>query len=233
MADSGTRNRTVNETRMRYLRPLLVGVLFVVTLVGLVPGLAAQRIVDVHAEPHHRVVLERGPVRMLDIQILPGDTTMDHTHATPVLYTYISLGNGVAGGRVTSNTTYPLEPFTHRESNSGPSLFRVLALTHGGPASEDTEDRPQGLRTEPTLENEWFRSYRIELPAGAATDTIRHQNDAMIALVSAGRLEVSKPNGFGAELAREGDWTWRDRDTPYVIRNPGPSAVSVVVNEAR
>jgi hypothetical protein len=222
-----------NGTWMRLLHPLVAGVAVIIALTAGVSGLSAQRIVDVHEEPRHRVVVDRGPVRLIDIQILPGDTTMEHTHETPVLYTYISLGNGIAGGRVTSNTSYALEPFTHRESNSGPSLFRVLALSHGGAASEDDDDRPQGFVAEPTLENEWFRSYRIELPSGAATDTIRHRNDAMIALVSAGRVEVTKANGFGAELTKEGDWTWRDSGTPYVIRNAGASAVSVVVNEPR
>lgn len=222
-----------NGVRVNFLRSLAVGVAVVAAVAGTASGLSAQRIVKVHEEPHHRVVVNRGPVRMMDIQILPGDTTMDHTHDMPILYTYISLGNGSVGGRVTSNTSYQLEPFTHRESNSGPSLFRILALSHGGPASEGDDDRPRGFAAEPTLENEWFRSYRIELPPGAATDTLRHQNDAMIAQVSAGRVEVTKPNGFGAELTREGDWTWRDSGAPYVIRNLGASSVSVVVNEPR
>jgi len=215
------------------LRPLAAAVVVLVALAGAARELSAQRTVDVHEEPRHRVVLERGPIRLLDIQILPGDTTMDHTHDTPILFTHITLGNGSAGGRVTSNTRYLIEPFTHREWNSGPNLLRILAITHGGPPGEDNDDRPQGLVAEPTLENEWFRSYRFELPPGAATDTLRHQNDALIVQVSAGRVEVTRSNGFGAELAREGDWTWRDPGTPYVIRNPGTVPVSVVVNEAR
>jgi quercetin dioxygenase-like cupin family protein len=193
----------------------------------------AQRTVAVHDEPHHRIVLEKGPLRVLDIQIIPGDTTMDHTHSSPILYTYISLGNGSAGGRVASNTEYAEVPLTHRVSNAGPSLFRIIALLHNGRGAEGDGDLPVGMKVEPSVENRWFRSYRLELAPGEVTETLRHQNDALIVQVTAGRLEVTKPNGFGAELMKEGDWTWRDAGSSYVIRNAGSTPVSVVVNEAR
>jgi hypothetical protein len=51
--------------------------------------------------------------------------------------------------------------------------------------------------------------------------------------VSDGRVEVSKENGFGAELTSMGGWTWRDAESPYTIKNAGTTPVSVVVNEAR
>src|SRR5262245_8533514 len=40
----------------------------------------------VHQEPHHRQVFQRGPMRILDLQIPPGDVSWFHTHEWPVYY---------------------------------------------------------------------------------------------------------------------------------------------------
>ncbi len=43
-------------------------------------------IVKVHQEPHHRQVFQHGPMRILDLQLPPGDISWFHTHDWPVLY---------------------------------------------------------------------------------------------------------------------------------------------------
>jgi hypothetical protein len=61
-------------------------------LVALVGWLVAQdtKIVPVHEEPRHHLVLDSPIVRVLDIQIPPGDTTLFHTHSNPILYVNMS-----------------------------------------------------------------------------------------------------------------------------------------------
>jgi len=51
-------------------------------------------IVPVHDEPHHRQVFQYGPMRILDLQIPPGDISWFHTHEWPVLY--MTLGQSAA-----------------------------------------------------------------------------------------------------------------------------------------
>ncbi|MQA91007.1 MAG: hypothetical protein GEU90_12340 [Gemmatimonas sp.] len=194
----------------------------------------AQRTVVVHEEPRHRLVHEEGDLKLLDVQILPGDTTLDHTHVSPIMYTFISSGEGPSGGRVSANTQYVEEPFTHRVSNDGGHLFRIIALAHYGPeVANVSAGRPEGLEGEPQLENEWFRSYRLELAPGEETPMINHLNPAVIVQVSDGHTEVTKEKGFGADLTVVGDWTWRDAGSAYQIRNTGTEPLSVVVNEGR
>jgi mannose-6-phosphate isomerase-like protein (cupin superfamily) len=43
-------------------------------------------IMPVHQEPHHRQVFQRGPMRILDLQVPPGDVSWFHTHEWPVYY---------------------------------------------------------------------------------------------------------------------------------------------------
>jgi hypothetical protein len=196
--------------------------------------LQAQRTVVVHEEPRHRLVHTEGDLKLLDIQIQPGDTTLNHTHVSPIMYTFISSGTGPSGGRVSANTQYLTEPSTHAVSNDGTHLFRIIALAHyGPPVASVTANRPEGLAGEPQVENEWFRSYRLELAPGEQTPVIRPGNPSVVVQVSEGHAEVTKEEGFGADLEAMGDWTWRDANSPYQIRNAGTTPLSVVVNEGR
>ena len=53
-------------------------------------GSPDQPIVPVYHEPHHRQVFQYGPVRILDLQIPPGDMSWFHSHESPVLYVTLS-----------------------------------------------------------------------------------------------------------------------------------------------
>ena len=50
------------------------------------PSEATGPIVPVHHEPHHRQVFQYGPMRILDLQLPPGDMSWFHTHEWPVFY---------------------------------------------------------------------------------------------------------------------------------------------------
>ena len=193
-----------------------------------------QRIVQILQEPRHRTVHQDDDIYLLDVQINPGDQTLPHTHDAAILYTFISNGEGPLYGRVSGNTDYVEQNFTHAVSNPGPSLFRILALTNYGTGLPGQgSDRPSGVGVEPQLENDWFRSYRITLEPGETTSTHVHDNPSVIIQVTEGTVHVSRADGVTAELAAMGDWTWRDESAPYTITNRGPAAVEVVVNEAR
>lgn len=49
-------------------------------------GQGQTPIMPVHQEPHHRQVFQYGPLRIIDLQIPPGDMSWFHTHEWPVFY---------------------------------------------------------------------------------------------------------------------------------------------------
>jgi quercetin dioxygenase-like cupin family protein len=49
-------------------------------------GQGQDPIMPVHQEPHHRQVFQHGPMRILDLQLPPGDVSWFHTHEWPVYY---------------------------------------------------------------------------------------------------------------------------------------------------
>lgn len=189
------------------------------------------RTVNILQEPRHRTVMQDGNLRLLDVQINPGDTTLPHTHDSAILYTFISNGEGPLNGRVSSITTYVQEQYTHRVNNPGPGLFRIIALANYGPAVMAVDAGQIDLS--PQLENEWFRSYRLELAPGQSSASYLHTNPVAIVQVSDGVLHVSRGDGITHELKAMGDWAWREAGVSYKIHNRSNQSVSVVINEGK
>jgi uncharacterized RmlC-like cupin family protein len=183
----------------------------------------------------HRVVTDGGAeVRLLDIQINPGDMTLPHTHDAAILYTFISNGDGPLGGRVSSTARYVDETYTHRVSNPGPGLFRIIALTsYAQPVTANVNDTPQGLTQEPDIENGWFRAWRLTLTAGEETAVISHNNPAFVVHASSGAVHVRRGDGLTELLRAAGDWSALESGQRYTLVNRSHDAVTVVIKEAR
>src|SRR5688500_16246509 len=49
-------------------------------------GQGQTPVMPVHQEPHHRQVFQSGPMRIIDLQIPPGDVSWFHSHEWPVFY---------------------------------------------------------------------------------------------------------------------------------------------------
>ncbi len=193
-----------------------------------------NRIVKILQEPRHRLVHRDGDIYVLDIQINPGDMTLQHTHDAAILYNFISSGTGPSGGRVTSNTEYVAKNFTHQVSNEGPGLFRIIALTNYGPPIADLKnDRPTGMGSEPQIENAWLRAYSITLEPGKSTELQMHRNPSLIVQVGEGLAHVTREDGLTTELTAMGSWVWRNARSTYQVRNVGTAPVKIVINEAR
>ena len=57
------------------------------------PDPAGQdRIVPVYDEPRHRQVFRSGSTRVLELIVLPGDTSLFHSHEDPIVYINLSAG---------------------------------------------------------------------------------------------------------------------------------------------
>jgi quercetin dioxygenase-like cupin family protein len=193
-----------------------------------------NRVVPILQEPRHRQVHRDGDIYVLDIQINPGDMTLQHTHDAPILYNFISSGTGPSGGRVSSNTDYVTKHFTHQVSNEGPGLFRIIAMTNYGPALSDPKgDRPTGATGDAEIENPWFRSYPMTLAPGKSTERETHRNPSLIVQVTEGLVHVTRADGITSELTAMGSWAWRNANSTYQVRNVGTTPVKVVINEAR
>jgi len=184
-------------------------------------------------EPRHRTVYHEEDFYLLDVQLNPGDESLEHIHDQAILLTRLSSSSGPLKGEVSSITEYASSPFTHSIRNQGDYLLRILALVNSSLGSVQQDDLPTGLNVLPQLEDQWFRSYRLELEPEESTPTIRHQNSGFITQVSPGIIHIEREDGITEELRRSGDWEWQRGEIAYRLTNVGNDPVSVVINEAR
>jgi len=70
-------------------------------------GQGQTPVMPVHQEPHHRQLFQYGPMRIIDLQIPPGDASWFHSHDWPVFYLTVAdsqtvtqvFGQEAGGGR--------------------------------------------------------------------------------------------------------------------------------------
>jgi quercetin dioxygenase-like cupin family protein len=96
--------------------------------------------VPVEQEPHHHVIFENQYVRVLDVVVKPGETTLFHKHSldnVAVILTGTALRNQIPGQDWTQRTANDgsvgfaagtAKPYVHRISNAGSTVFHVLDI---------------------------------------------------------------------------------------------------------
>jgi quercetin dioxygenase-like cupin family protein len=225
---------------------------------GGILGQAADTPVPLFQEPRHHVVYDSPNMRIHDIQIPPGDTTLFHTHDTPILYVPIAAartrsqvlgaewsGGGAAPaaspapvaparpGKVNSVTTYVEKPYTHRVNNVGTSLFRLVGIANRtAGAAADTDD-VSGLSPTPELVNKWYRAHRVALAAGESTPPHRHASTVVVVMQTAGTASSAAEGTSWNPLNGPGDIARHEGAGMHVVRNVGLGDVELMEIEVR
>lgn len=210
----------------------------------------AQAPVPVEKEPRHHPVFHEGPIRILDVQIPPGDVTLYHTHDESILYVPISisptdtqilgqewLGVGptdrsrFTGLVVATDTSYATKPLTHRVKNVGGTLFRLIAITNDAAPSAGS---PNPLPGTAVHSSSWYTVAQLTLPSGQDSGWQTALAPLVIVQPGAGRAQVEREGNQGpTALDQPGAWAFIAKGTRYRISNAGPVTAAVVVVEPR
>ena len=133
--------------------------------------------VPIREEPHHKPVLENNYLRLLDVHIKPGDTTLYHIHAAPSVIVQITksiIGMQVMGQPVVQPTNvlsgdtkfapYDKNPVTHRVYNAGKNVFHVMdiELVKKEPSNEPCA-AITNANVETTINERLVRVYKFDL----------------------------------------------------------------------
>ena len=108
-------------------------------------GQGQTPVMPVHQEPHHRQVFQYGPLRIIDLQIPPGDMSWFHTHEWPVFYLTVAdsqtrtqilgeewgaRGRGAGPGGVAPRSGQPPPPAGGQPVRAGgPPRFRPRLMS--------------------------------------------------------------------------------------------------------
>jgi quercetin dioxygenase-like cupin family protein len=198
-------------------------------------------------------MLDTPTLRILDIQIPPGDQTLFHTHDTAILYVPIARsqtrgqdwggawsGGGAAAApatpaaaapapaparpqRVNSVTTYVETPYTHRVNNIGTSLFRLIGIANR--TAGDTAP-PAAGGPAPELENRYYRAERLVVAPGASLPVSTHNGPVVLVMQTPGTAAVD--GASWQPLNGPGDFARIDGAVAHRLHNRGAAEIEVV-----
>ena len=169
-------------------------------------AMAAQGLsqVPVYKEPMHHLVYQNNFVRILDVHVPPGDTTLFHKHETPSVF--IRIKNAKTGSEVimeeqqspvlVGNDTLSFEGFystprVHRVWNSDTTAFHVMdvELLNRHPKAANTHLRRPDISLLIDAKPVWV--YKLDLKNGARFP-VRSANPLLVvALTHCGHVSVN------------------------------------------
>lgn len=207
----------------------------------------ARTQVPVEREPHHHVVLTTAALRILDININPGDMTLFHAHAHDMATVCISgsasrgeafdaedfgrTGPPCQPGRA-GVAEYTDKPATHRLQNAGDRLFRLIAVENLRPvASMATDQAPPVGKV--VQDKRAFRITELRLDPGQSTAMHAHARSTVVVVADGRAVDVRAANRDGQRLEGPGRWTVIDEGASHALTNSGMVPATVIELEIK
>jgi hypothetical protein len=216
-------------------------ILIISMVLHLFTGVRAQ--VPVSKEPMHHLKLENDHVRILDVHILPGDTSQLHIHQTPSVF--LVLSNAKTGSQVIQEENHTATLFSHdgniwfegfyrmprihRVWNSDTIEFHVMdiELPNKNYIAIDSPLHQQAFTL--LFEERPVRAYRLSVKPGSkisisprkAVVLVISLQDSLILVHSESR-GVKSNNGAEKYFYKKGDFAYYQAGNPIEIINEGP-----------
>jgi hypothetical protein len=226
-------------------------VLFLVSISAVV---AAQ--VPLTKEPRYRMTFQNAQMRIFDVNIPPGDTSLDHRHDRDIVTVSMTGGTETriqnAGESWTTRAPRPLgdaavaeyadKPGSHKVENTGRSAYQLFAVENLKASGWTTTPAATGLATKLMTEARSFRIYDVRLGQQTAQTSHTHAVPTVAVLI-AGRAMSDGPDTHAREnataavglkqLDQPGQWVLiPSGDTHHLVRL-GTSDARVVEIEVR
>jgi quercetin dioxygenase-like cupin family protein len=210
----------------------------VLSLLALLPG-AAQAPVPVGSEPRHHLKFENQYVRVFDVRVPPGDTTLFHIHAND--YLFVSIGDAnlkaeVLGGKPgdlivkDGECRYSKAPITHRVTNVGKDPFRnitIEVLKSPGIAADPQAKEISGHTL--VLDNDRVHVERVVIEPGRSIPTHTHSRSGLGVVVSTAEIQLESPGQTPRTVQfKPGDFQWIDGPQTHSMKNTGKTRFEAV-----
>lgn len=207
---------------------------------------SAQSAVAIEQEPAHRLVLQNVNVRVFDVWLPPGEESLWHVHrhdGISVRLADATIADEPKDGQAETfrlrrgAVAYGSTPTarTHRVRNVGETTFHniyIELLTDRDVGEDRAAAAASDRRVE--FENDRVRALRRVLAPGESTGMHTHASSGVAVLVTAGRLEVSSPEGAARTSdVNTGSVQWIDSGTTHSLKNVGDAPIEIVDIEPR
>ncbi len=202
-------------------------VYFFIVLILVSKAVDAQ--VSVKDEPNHAVVFENQYVRILDVRLKPGDTTLYHMHQTPsvfLCYSKTRMGNQEQGKEQTQSESQKGSAWyrsfaktvqIHRVWNRDSVPFHTVDIEILASKTGIAVKRIEKANLELIADEERVRIYKIELLPKSIFQLKSNPTQFILSPVE-GKIEVSILRGRKNKL-KGGECLWIDRNQSFKVTN--------------
>ena len=206
---------------MKYLKLVSQRKLFILVFIIKLSDLSGQ--VPVQEEPRHHLVFQNKEIRILNVLLPPGDTSLYHTHTTPSLFIRLTntntgsqLKGGIAShgksisGTILFENLSPPDIRTHRVWNVDKDTFNVMdiELLLKDPGFNKPALTMPNLKKE--IDTNWVRAYRLTMAEGTEFNLKNKKQLMILVSLEASTMQTTKKGKTSDQILKPGSF--------YVIR---------------
>jgi len=198
--------------------------------------------VPLSKEPRHHVTFENPQLRILDVNIPPGDKSLDHRHELDIATVSMSMGTNpriqTGSQPAAERPSRPLGDATiaeyagkassHTIENVGKSAYQLFAVENLKTSGWSTAPAARGLATKMTREARSFRLYDVSLSKETSQTSHTHAVPTVAVLISGtvmsdgpdtqAKANPGAPIGL-KQLTQPGQWILvPSGDTHHIVR---------------
>lgn len=196
--------------------------------------------VQVSEEPRHHKVFDNGWVRILDVHIPAGDTSLWHKHSTPSVFLILSSTKTGSEARIEPHRP----PFTdgriwfegfydtvriHRVWNEDDHEFHVIDMELPHKPNKAIAPPFTDTAFKVLFDEKPVRGYRMSLAAGRALHLPGRGDNVVVVCVDDGAMVKVK----GTELHKKGDYVFIPAGSKLDFANEGQAETKLAVFELK
>lgn len=208
---------------------------------------SGERWVEVRDEPRHRRRFETGLVRVYDVLIPPGDTTLYHRHTEDTFYVAVNEATvrdrtwGEEGERTGTAPAGSLlcrphrsRPLTHQVHNLGTTEMRLIGAEIKASPAVTAADALEAPGFTLSLERDPLRAYELSLGPEESTGLVDFGFAGLTVFLTIATVLVRAADG-SEQIAvyAPGDAVWRPDPVRASITNAGEEPFRAAIGEWR
>lgn len=227
---------------MRYIKLCFPTLLFILMLTGCLNILNAQ--ILVHEEPRHQPVFQNKDIRILNVRVAPGDTSLYHMHTTPSFF--IRLTNTITGsqvqgeakkagksqsGEIRFENLAPPNNRVHRVWNADKDTFHVMDVELLMKKA-DFDQKPMVLpHLKLEIDTTWVRAYRLNLLKGIEFVSKNKKQSLVLVSLNTTRVEIRQNGNRELQTLKPGSFFVLKRRQSFSVNNTSEDTSQFVLLE--
>jgi hypothetical protein len=227
---------------MRHIKLCFQTLLFILVLTSSLTILQAQ--ILVHEEPRHRPVFQNKEIRILNVRVAPGDTSLYHMHTTPSFF--IRLTNTITGsqvqgeakkagksqsGEIRFENLAPPNNRVHRVWNADKDTFHVMDVELLM-KNADFDKKPMTLpNLKLEIDTTWVRAYRLSLLKEIEFKSINKKQSVVLVSLNASTVEIGQNGNRKLQTLKPGSFFVINRKESFSLKNKTESTSQFVLLE--